>query len=219
MLAILIGLFGKQRNQFILSIFLGLCIVVSHYMITIPVGIVIEWRTILATFVGVLVCAFFIPSVKKWQLILLSPVIAVLTVSFYKHNHHYLQWYSVITHVYYEEILKASPLAPQLYSGVILIVDDSDVLKLNESIENRFNLGFGLFEGLADDKRWKPAAREAGFRHIKLCGKDLSPRCEQLIGSYTALPVADRPGLYQAMGVTEDGYLLLAFNAEAIASY
>ena len=217
--ALLIGLFGKQRNQFILSIFLALCIMVSHYVITIPVGIVVEWRTILATFVGVLACAFFIPSVKNWQVILLTPLIVLLTVSFYKHNHNVLQWYSVVTNVYYEELLKASPLAPQLYSGVILIVDDSDVRKLNQTIENRFNLGSGLFEGLDDDKRWRPAAHEAGFRHVKLCGHALSPRCEQLTENYTALQTSEKSGLYQAIGVTEDGYLLITFNSEALISY
>ena len=214
--ALLVGLSGKYRHQHIPMILLSTAIVASHYVITLPVGIAIMERTVIANWVGVLAIALLIPSVEKWQQLLVLPIIALLTASFYYHNHRSLQWYSVITNRYYDDLLIASPRPPHHYSGLILQGSDNNIVRTTQILGSKLHLRKGAQEGLDNGFRWKPVAYEAGFRNVRFCDHEQGISCEQLIGHHTEPDNTISSGLYIVTGTTDDGYLLISINPDSL---
>jgi len=215
--ALLVGLSGQRKQQYIPMILLAVAIVLSHYVIILPVSIVIVERTVIATWAGIMASAFLIPSIEKWQRSLVVPIIALLSVSFYMHNHQSLKWYTTITNTYHDMLRTTSPLPPHQYAGVILQSDDKELAALNRALERKFNLTKGAQEDLDQDYRWKPAAIKAGFKDIHLCGNDASTRCKKLTERVTepdTPDTPDTPGLYQIIGTSDSGYLVIKINPD-----
>jgi len=212
--ALLVGLAGSYRHQSVPLILLSVAIVVSHYVITLPVGIDIHERTVIANWVGIFCCALLIPSIERWQQILVLPIITLLTVSFYLHNHRSLQWYTTVTNTYYDELLAASPLPPHQYSGVIMLGNDDGITKVNRGLESKHQLKKGAQEHLDNNYRWMPAAHEAGFRDVILCVNKQSSGCDRQISRSIEPPTSGKSGLYRVIGESNDGYLIITFNSD-----
>ena len=170
-LAILVALFGKNISQYIPLVILSLGIILSHFIVIIPVGIIVSFRSVAPLWLGFLVLMFFYPSISRLQYNLSLPIIMFMAVSLYSVNHKTLEWYSTITNTYHEELLRSLPLSPGIYKGVAFMSTDDEVKKMTKELENRLNVKRGLMENIGADFRWAPVANEAGFRSVLLCNK------------------------------------------------
>ena len=172
---VMVSFWGRKKDLFFLSLFLFISIILIHYLVVLPVGIKIDTRTIVATWVGVFAIIFFIPIVKQWKIFLLTPIIILFTYNLYLRNHHNLQWYTTITNTHYDMLLKTSPMPPQMYDGVVLFSNDRQIQQRNDLISKKFELHKdGYIEKLREFWRWATSAKEAGFKHVINCNKSKS---------------------------------------------
>ena len=215
--ALLIGYAGTNKNQYIPVVVLSFAIIVVHYVVTLPIGVIIDFRTAIMTWIGVLVIFFFFTDIKKWQYYLLLPIILFMTLSFYRTNHESLNWYSSITNIYHDELLRASPLQPELYKGLIFLSTSAEVEKMNSMISSKLNLDQGKMEKLDADFRWLPVAREAGFKKVIYCNTRHRYKkiklCKKILENNNAWPVDNihTSGLYRVLG-QQDGFLIISLN-------
>ena len=213
--ALAIGYMGTKKERYIPMVILSLAVAIVHYIITIPVGIIIQFRTATSAWLGVLMIFFFYPAIKKWQYYFLMPIVLFMTSSLYAVNHQSLRWYSSITNIYYNELLRATPLPPELYNGVIFLGSNAEMKEVNSIISSRLQLNRGEMETLNADRRWVPVGYEAGFKHVLLCDTlhKRNPTCKKLLQESKDEPLLNKKisGFYQILG-QRDGYLIISLN-------
>ncbi len=178
-IAILLAFSSGKKQLLFISFILYFAIIIIHYVAVIPIGIYIAPRTVLATWVGILAIAFYIPLLKQWQVFFITPVIIFFTFSLYEQNHTALQWYNTVTNTYYTKLLEESPQPSQKYQGIILFEYEDNILKQNMIIVKQFNLykddnkkGSKILTDLNDFWSWTASANEAGFEEVIFCSKD-----------------------------------------------
>ena len=167
----IVATIDRRKNLVFIPIALFSLIIVIHYIIVLPVGILIDPRTIVATWVGVLAISFFIPSIKNWQIYLLVPIIVFFTFKYYLNNHQNLQWYANVTNIHFNKLLSETPKSPAQYKGIILYASDADIkkrYKLISKINNTLMVGANMAtqDTFYD---WAPSAWEAGFKSVSNC--------------------------------------------------
>jgi len=170
--ALILSNINRRKDIFFLSFILFFLITIVHYIITIPIGIFIAPRTIISVWVGIFSAIFFVPSIKKWQIYFLVPIIVFFTFTLYLNNHYNLKWYRHITNTYYDSLISESPKPPSYYKGIILYASDRDIQKQNKLISRINNITSKVnIENLDAFGRWVPIAKEAGFRSVINCNK------------------------------------------------
>jgi hypothetical protein len=214
-IALLLGVFGVSKTQYLPMVLLSLGIIVVHYVVTIPVGIVIQFRTCVSVWLGVIALLLFYPQIKKWQYNCALPVILFLTLSFYAVNHQMLKWYSSITNTYYDELIRSIPLSAELYNGVAFLSSSEEMEKTTAKLGYRLNVKQGSMENLSKDYRWQPIGFEAGFKRVFFCaGSHKSSNiCKQIANdTKVGLPSpSETNGLYRIHG-EKNGYLVVSLN-------
>lgn len=168
------AIYRRKMTNLMWTSLVVMAILLVHFIVVIPSGIVVSPRTIIATWVGVLALVLFIPSVSKRQMVVLVPLMIVMTYSLYRQNHMNMQWYATLTNLYYDALVKESPLPPGMYEkGIVFIGSDKEMKKRNRWIERAFAVhNNGALEGLGSIVRWAPAAREAGYKRVIVCHKN-----------------------------------------------
>jgi hypothetical protein len=215
-MALITGLISVKKYQYIPLVLLSVSITLAHYIITIPVGIVISFRTAIAAWIGVLVLIFFYPEIKKWQYFILLPIIALMNYSLFKENHESLHWYASITNIHFNELLRVTPLPPPLYSGVIFLSSDEEVRKVNSMISKKLHLtNGGRLAGLGTADRWSPVGYEAGFKEVILCNSahQHAAVCNMITmnNKIDSTSNISTSGMYKILGQQND-YLIISLN-------
>ncbi|NOR79859.1 MAG: hypothetical protein GQ529_03355 [Methyloprofundus sp.] len=221
--SLIVGIIDRRKYLVFIPIGLFYLIVVIHYFIVIPVGIYISPRTIVATWVGVLTIFFFVPSIKNWQIYLLTPIIVFISYRLYLDNHHNLQWYGNVTNTHFNKLLSESPKSPDKYKGVILYASYSDIKKRDALISKINNTPKGSnIEGQDGFMRWASNAWESGFKSVSNCSgekgrnalwysvKDLNIRCKEISTDRKTVSKKDIT-FYHIIG-EYDGILIISFN-------
>jgi hypothetical protein len=197
-------------------------IVLSHYVLTLPVGILIEMRTAIAMFVAILVFIFVTPRIAGRKRAILALCALGVFLQYWTINNDNITWFRTVTSTYYGELVRASPLPPAFYRGLVVI--GSGAHDLEVKIDQAKNLHPRHAEGLSEasgpdwhgDWRWGAAAREAGFRHIVFCTSESDATCASVIGTFKSEPCETQKGAYCVRGVTSDNYLVISFNVNAM---
>jgi hypothetical protein len=204
------------------ALIISLAIVAAHYAITIPIGIRIEMRTIIATFVGVLAFVFLSQRLDSARRMVLALCALGVFLQYWVINYRNVDWFRTVSTTFYNELLRASPLPPPLYQG--LIVEGlgaralEDRIRQSERLRPQYTepLSVLIFSEMAGDWRWAAAAKEAGFRHVVFCESAADGRCASYLQSFTPEPCEAQKGLYCILGVTKDKYLVIRFNKRAV---
>ena len=216
--ALLIGIYRTNKAEYMPAAILAFGIIGVHYILTIPAGIAISFRTSLAAWIGVLVIFFFYPNIKERQYFLLLPVILFMMVSFYRVNHGSLNYYSSITNTYYDELVRITPLPPRLYRGVIFLSSSAEVMQMNAFLIRKLHLKRGKMESINEDYNWAAVAHEAGFNKVMLCSKNRpenSAACKSLYEDYELYQPTNlhHSGLYKIHGQKND-FLIVSLNRD-----
>lgn len=214
-LAFVIGILGVNKSQYLPMAILSLGVIVVHYVLTIPIGIYISYRSVTSFWLGFMMLFFFYPTIKRWQYNSLIPVIVVLTVSFYSVNHETVRWYSSITNTYYDELQRSIPRAASLYKGVAFVSSSEDVNRVTSMLSKKLGVRIGYMENIHQDFRWTPAAKEAGFKNVLLCKNWHAEHkvCKGALRLKDDLEPQEvnSSGLYQFHGQYND-YLIVSLN-------
>ena len=216
--ALLIGVYSVNKAEYIPAVILAFGIIAVHFILTIPIGITVSFRTTIAAWIGILVIFFFYPNIKERQYFLLLPVLLFMMASFYRVNHYTLNYYSSITNTYYDELVRVTPLPPHLYRGVIFLSSSAEVMQMNAFLIEKLQLKRGVMESINEDFNWGAVAREAGFKQVTLCGKnhhENSDECKSLYEEYRVAQATDpdHSGLYKVHG-QKWGYLVVSLNKD-----
>jgi len=198
-------------------------IVLAHYIITTPLGIVIEPRTIVATFVGILSFVFIAPGLGPIRTSLMSACALVVFLQYWTINNNNIIWYRTVTSSYTDELVRLSPLPPQFYGG--LIVEGGDARSLEERIDlaNRLKSRYAeilsepMYPDWPGDRRWAVAAQVAGFRSIVFCPDKTKVICTKHLDAFQGNSCESQHGMYCVRGVTPNNFLVISFNVEALA--
>jgi hypothetical protein len=204
------------------ALLLSTAIVLAHYAITVPIGITIEWRTVIATFVGVLAFVFMSQRVDVAKRAVLAMCALGVYWQYWAINTGNVSWFRTVTSTYYNELLRASPLPPVHYKG--LIVQGLGARDLEESIiealdlEPRYSEPLSVldYDEMGGDGRWGAAGWAAGFRHVVFCPREPAGFCAQLLGGFEGDQCERQKGVYCVRGVTDENYLVIQFNTEAM---
>lgn len=200
------------------ALILATAIVLAHYAITLPIGINIEWRTAIATFVGVLAFVFVSQRVDAARRAVLALCALGVFLQYWTINKDNVSWFRTVTSTYYNELVRASPLPPAHYKG--LIVEGLGARELEESIIDAHDLlpRYGeplsvlTYDEMGGDWRWGAAAWEAGFPHVVFCPRVPAGFCAQLLNGFKEETCESQKGVYCVLGVTEEDYLVIRFN-------
>ncbi|SFV55846.1 Membrane protein, GtrA family [hydrothermal vent metagenome] len=167
---ILVALWKSMNKMVIYSSLIFIAILIVHYIVILPVGLRVDLRTIVSTWVGVLGVLFFIPSIGKVRVAILAPIILVIISKLYIGNHNNLKWFYTLTDTYYSELTRVTPFPPKMYDGIVFYVDNSDIKKRNSEIAVAYNLKRdAYFETIDIFRYWVPFALEAGFATTTYC--------------------------------------------------
>ncbi|WP_157976710.1 hypothetical protein [Parahaliea mediterranea] len=212
--AVILSLMGNRVARFVPLALLALCMGGVHYLLTVPLGIVISFRTAGPLWLACLVVMFFTPLRNRYQAALLLACALALGTALYLQNRQALKWYNTITSTLQQALLDTLPKPAGDYTGVVLLSDDAAVAAAVERIERHHRLAPGQMESLSRAARWVPAAKAAGFNKVWLCGSQdrrQRPVCARILTGVEPRAPACRPGLYDIVGESR-GFLLVAIN-------
>ncbi len=210
------GIYSVKKEQYVPLFLLSVCIISAHYVIILPIGIYISFRTIIATYIGVLVILFYHFRLKRVQCMLLMPLIVIVMFSFHRANHASLAWYNTITSVYFDELVGVVPEPPGSYKGIAFLSSTEDVQRINSIIQEDMGVSpTKNIESLDGDHRWAPVGRETGFEKVLICNTWDRKKavCEMAMQIAKANARGDQKisGLYDVPGVA-DGFLIISLN-------
>jgi hypothetical protein len=204
------------------ALIISLSVMAAHYAITIPIGIRIEMRTIIATFAGVLAFVFLSQRMDSARRMVLALCALGVFLQYWVINNRNVYWFRTVTTTYYNELLRASPLPPPLYQGLIIEGLGAraleDALRQAKRLRPQYSepLSVLIFGEMSGDWRWGAAAKEAGFRHVVFCASDTDQKCAHYLQSFQPEPCETQKGMYCVLGVTKDKYLVIRFNKGAV---
>ena len=213
-LAFVIGILGVNKSQYLPMAILSVGVIVAHYVVTMPIGIYISYRSVTPFWLDFMVLLFFYPTIKRWQYNSLIPVIAILTVSFYSVNHETVRWYSSITNTYYDELQGSIPRDASLYKGVAFLSTSEDLNKMTSMLGEALGVSKGHMENIYEDYRWVPVGKEAGFKDVLLCNRQKEHEvCKSTARLKDDLDLqgVNSSGLYRFHG-QHNGYLIVSLN-------
>ena len=137
--------------------------------------------------------------------------------SIYLDNCRSLEWYSTISNIHFNELLRVSPKKPNSYKGLIFLGSTPELKNINASIKNSLGLVQGKMSILGTDSRWIPIAREAGYKRVFLCADQntrfshCNMKSLKILNKTMTKQNQGGTSLYQALGEI-DGYLVISLN-------
>jgi len=203
-----------RRYLWILAV--SLSIIVVHYVIVLPYGIYISFRTVISVYVGIVLIACCQPFItKKHSVVTLASIVFIL-FSFNNTNRDALAWYANLTNTHYEELLRVTPLPPYLYKGVMFIGSKEDLTEINHKIHPYPDVKGRDIAPLNFIERLYPIAREAGFRTVLMCDSMQSTECKRKLNGGAELPPFQNDrviSFYDVVG-EKNGLLVISLRNE-----
>jgi hypothetical protein len=146
---------------------------------------------------------------------LLVPGLSVITCVVAIDNRESLHWYNVVTRTWQQELLRATPLPPADYDGVVFLSDDDTVARAASLVaaQSKVQKYHGM-EGLHHKHRWMPVARASGFKKVWLCAERYFPVCET---ETSVLPAGGENRLYNVWSDAEHKLLVVEFNQAVLS--
>ena len=218
--ALAVGFSSGFRHLPARLLFLG--IILAHYVIIIPVGIHFPLRTAVPTAIGFAALLFLTPQAGRLKLALQSVLLLCLSVAWSIQSVNALRWDTDLAGIYYEMLLRVTPMPPEFYRGVALLNDSPSVSAASASVRQRLDLPEKLLGSrhqpvikINRGDMWAPVAREAGFKEVRLCGETFyhkeSPLCREIALRFPRPAENTGSGLYEVVG-EQDGFLVLSIR-------
>jgi hypothetical protein len=107
MMALAVRLRRRSLPFMASALVISTAIVLAHYAITIPIGINIEWRTAIATFVGVLAFVFMSQHVDAAKRAVLALCALGVYLQYWAINSGNVNWFRTVTSTYYDQLVRA----------------------------------------------------------------------------------------------------------------
>ena len=221
--ALALGILSGFRHLPAKLLFLG--IILAHYVLIMPLGIHFIFRTAVPAAIGFAALLFLTPQTGRLKQVLQSMLLLCISVAWSIQSVNSLRWETGIVEIYYDELLRVTPMSPKLYRGVALLNDSPSVSAASAVVTQRLDLPEKLIgsrhqPNMSVDQGilWAPVAHEAGFKEVRLCGEVAyhkeSPLCREIAIRFsrtTKIPAV--PGLYVVVG-EHDGFLVLSISED-----
>jgi hypothetical protein len=199
----------KSDIRFVLSVVVvSACCLLAQYVVTLPIGVVISERSLIAFCIAPLAVGFLqTPTTVIARAVLVGLIVPPFFVN-WSLSLDEIRYFSRVNEAYRVELERALPRAAETYSGIVLW--DGNVSAFEAEIVSGLGLRRTFDETLAANFRWAPAARAAGFPQVVLC--EAAPDfCASRIRPEALKDCVGALGFYCVRGVTDDEYLIVSF--------
>ena len=190
--ALAVGILNELRHFPAKLLLLG--IVLAHYILIVPIGLVFGFRTSVPTAIGFAALLFLTPQAGRLKQALQTALLLCMSVAWSLQTVNTLRWETGVVEIYYNELLRVTPMSPELYAGVALLNNSSSISATTLAIERQLDLPSRNASGtltmnVRQSAFWGPVAYEAGFKDIRLCGEDAYhaqwPLCREIIKRFS----------------------------------
>ena len=216
---------GERRHLPAKLLFTGIAL--AHFVAIIPLGIGVWFRTCVPLAFGVAALLFLTPQARHWKLVLQTTLLLVLSVGWSVQSINTLSYRAGITNTFHDELLRAVPMDPKLFAGIVLLNESFSVSASTSAIAKKLDLsdrntavGSDLdISGSVASIVWASVAHAAGFNHVFPCGHERYTSwdiCREVIARLPSIKensgTSDaKSGLYTVLGVHR-GYLIVSIN-------
>ena len=114
---------------------LCLSIIFAHYIIIVPIGVQVDYRTSLTAALGLAALLFLTSQTGRMMNALQSILLSCMSVTWCAQSINALHWQTTLVDIYYNELLLAVPMKPSHYTGVVLLSDSSSIAKATSLME------------------------------------------------------------------------------------
>jgi hypothetical protein len=172
---LLIALFGLMAisRKSLYYIAIPLLVALSVYVSTIPVGIVIQFRTVIPLFAGLMFVFFVSPRLKMYEKLFLTLLCLAISFKASYYSYDMLNWYRNITTVYATELSKVIDRKTRDVDKIVFSINTSDLNRTIKQVEIHSGIAFkdGI-EGLGQSYRLRPALLSVGpYKNVIYCSK------------------------------------------------
>lgn len=212
LIALVISIRKKQYFVLILAFICSLAIYVS----SIPVGIYVQERTTLCSFIALL-AAFFVYQYKTRKAFLAVMFIMFLVaIRMAMASYEGISWYKAQTDVLAQQFQGAIRHQPGEVRKIFIMVEMSEVLTIFKNIETNLGRKNLFSEGFADPQYWVPVLKNMGYTYYRICPDLVGWECDQVISYYQQRAEYQQDnGLFISRRLPE-GDLLLMINPNAL---
>lgn len=146
------------------------------YVVTIPIGVMLQFRTSVATYAAVLAAGFLGYGGARHRR-LYAPAAAALTLAWGGIAFENATWFRGVMEAYRDRLLAVTSAPPGEVEGLLVL--SGDACGLEWLVEDELHLTTRVMENYLCETRadyyWKPSALAAGFRDVVFCVDD--PQC------------------------------------------
>ena len=202
---------------------LACAVMLSLYCSIIPIGIAVYIRMGVASAVGAAALCFLPPTARRGVYAAQIALLCGLIVLWGATSINSILLRAGVTEAYRMDLLRASPLPPDDYEGVILVGLWDSFQATTGRIERERGLPWWPWPWahwfdlrvVIDGGRWHSVAAAAGFRRARYCGLRVSdPACRE--SQRLAAVDGDAHGgenLYRVLGTARGGWLVVGLDA------
>ena len=191
----------------------GLSIAVAHYVLIVPIGVVVSFRTALSLYVGLTIIFLSLCCIAPKRLVIIAAAISIALPALLV-DYQSVRWFRFESRAGLAALRKAMPQPADSYAGVIL--NAKDFGEFHAAISRDLPRKPKLFGGLAVPMRVAPALFELGFSKIYLCTEGTTwPLCNVPIDEDDLRACAEWPGPVCPLREREGGILELKLKGES----
>jgi hypothetical protein len=186
-------------------------VAIAHFVVVVPVGILIQMRTLLPLWAGLFFVIFAAEISSKRTRCYLFVAVTILTAFFSFKNRQSLLWQKAVVDAYTDGLARLGISDPRLYKGLMVISDEDAFNRLSTIISRQNNVPRDEIRHLTGYRRWRPSALEFGFKSVRTL--EMS-RFDEMKGRgrVRAIGRHDGSNIYSVIGVTRDSLLVIKLN-------
>lgn len=212
LIAVIISIQKKQYFAFVLALICSLAIYVS----SIPVGIYVQERTALCSFIAILVAFFVYEYQTRKAFLAVMIVMFLVAVRMAMASHEGISWYKAHTDVLRQQFHAAIKHQPGEIRKVFIMVEMPEALTLFRRVEENLAKKNLFSEGFVHPQYWVPVLKNMGYNYYRVCPDLVGWDCEQVLPYYRQRAEYEQDhGLFISRRLPE-GDLLLMINPSAL---
>lgn len=212
LIAFVICVLKKQYFVFILALISGLAIYVS----SIPVGIYVQERTTLCSFIAVLTAFFVYQYQSRRSLLAVMLIMFLVSIRMGVAAHDSISWYKTQTDVLSQQFQSAIKHQPGEVRKLFIMVEMQESLKLFKKIEENIGKKNLFSEGFVQPQSWVSVLKNMGYTYYRVCPNLVGWECDVAIPYYQQRAKFQQDhGLFISHRLPE-GDLLLMINPSAL---
>ncbi|MCI5076737.1 hypothetical protein [Oricola sp.] len=186
----------------------GAAIGIAHYVLTLPIGIIVQLRTVWPLYVGGAVMFLSLACIAPKRLVVVAAALTIGIPSLLS-DYEITHWFRLQTQARLEVFRQAMPKPGNAYTAAFVDVRDFDAF---EAVVNRVAPDWPpQIEPLSLPLRLAPALMELGVANVYICTQaalDLG-YCELLVETPDMNDCSDQQGQVCVLKETQNGQLLL----------